>query len=477
MPALPSFRSVYALGEWLRQIYKGQNDATAYPHYVRKRARNPKWEGPYYFYAKHWRRDLLLVLEQIRLSVKSNVPLSPAFAAAAQDYTVKEKGWSPRRASRFFTLTGLSVLVFFTLLGALATIADEGPEAIAELVEPGLFGLWLIIVARHQRYKPAAVFAALQTRIDAGHSLSESMARLTIFFPKDLVSLVGMAEKTGQLDTVLDSFSGETLKQWTAQRELSRVLRYIGISLAIQGAVATFLVVKVMSVFEEVLLEAGVDPDAAHYIPGLHIPLPSLLDFYNIANFVSVHKVHLVGVCWLICLWLWMRPKRKRRNWASRFESTALLLIPGLRGLLARQNLGTIAFMLHELLRAGVPLEQALDTVEHGDLHPLYRRWVGGVRRRVLNGVSLRDACTGLRLLAPIPRSFVGLIAMGETHGRLESSLRYLAENYQAQVERRKTLLMGCVLPLGVIAMGYVVLAVEASMFQALIDLADAFIV
>jgi type IV pilus assembly protein PilC len=370
----------------------------------------------------------------------------------------------------------LGVLVLFTLLGALATIADEGPEAIVELVEPGLFGLWLILVARHQRYKPAAVFATLQARIDAGHSLSESMARLPIFFPKDLVSLVGMAEKTGKLDTVLDTFSGATLKQWTAQRELSRVLRYIGISFAIQGAVATFMVVKVMSIFEETLLEVGADPDAPHHIPGLHIPLPSLMDFYNIANFISVHKIHVVGICWLIALWLWMRPKRKRRNWASRFESTALLLIPGLHGLLARQNLGTITFMLHELLRAGVPLEQALDTVQYSDLHPLYKRWVGGVRRRILNGVSLREACSGTQLLAPIPRSFVGLIAMGETHGRLENSLNYLAEQYQAQVERRKKLLMGCVLPVGVFSMGYVVLAIEASMFQALVDLADAFI-
>jgi len=66
------------------------------------------------------------------------------------------------------------------------------------------------------------------------------------------------------------------------------------------------------------------------------------------------------------------------------------------------------------------------------------------------------------------------MVAMGETHGRLEETLAYLAEQYQAGVERRKKFLRSCVLPMGVFLMGYIVLSLETALFQAMVDMADA---
>lgn len=54
----------------------------------------------------------------------------------------------------------------------------------------------------------------------------------------------------------------------------------------------------------------------------------------------------------------------------------------------------------------------------------------------------------------------------GDAPGHLEGTLLYLAEQYQAEVERRKKLLSSCVLPMGVFLMGYIVLSVDRRRFK-----------
>ncbi|MBL7649896.1 MAG: type II secretion system F family protein [Candidatus Hydrogenedentes bacterium] len=414
------------------------------------------------------------MLEQIRLGVKANVPLGSSLAAAAEDFLYLERGWTPQRVARLSKVAGISLLLLLSLLGALGALATVGPEAIRGLIRPIVIAFWLYFAAVKRHYKPMGVLVSLQRSINQGCSLSEAMGKLPRFFPAELVSQVAMAERTGNLEVILDNFSTETVKKWTAQRDFSRVLNYVWIGLSIQAGVIAFLAVKVFSVFEEILMELHVPLGSAHTVPGLPVPLPSIEDIFAIANFFSVHRYHVAMICWLAGLWLVLRPWRRRRVWSSRVESTFLLSIPGLRGMVARQNLASIAFQLNQYLLAGVPLEHALDVVSRGGLHPLYARWVAQVRKRILNGSTLREACSHDARAVPVPGSFIAMVAMGETHGRLEETLAYLAEQYQAGVERRKKFLRSCVLPMGVFLMGYIVLGLETALFQAMVDMADA---
>lgn len=447
-----------------------------FPRSVESKAADPKWQGPYYLRANRWHEDLLLVLEQIRLGVKANVPLGSSLAAAAEDFLYLERGWTPQRVARLSKIAGLSFLLVLSLLGALGAIVTVGPEANPGLVRPIVIAFWLFFAAAKRHYKPMSVLVSLQRSMNQGCTLSEAMGKLPRFFPAELVAQVAMAERTGNLETILDNFSTETIKKWTAQRDFARVINYLWAGLIIQAGVIAFLVVKVLSVFEEILAELGVSLSGAHTIPGLPVPLPSIEGIFNVANFISVHRYHIAMICWLVGLWLVLRPLRRRRIWSSRVESTFLLSIPGLRGMVARQNLASIAFQLNQFLLAGVPLEHALEVVSRGGLHPLYGRWVAQVRKRILNGSSLREACSHGARAVPVPGSFVALISMGETHGRLEETLAYLAEHYQAGVERRKKILRNCVMPLGVLLMGYIVLSLETALFQAMVDMADAII-
>lgn len=445
-----------------------------YPYLVESKISKKKWLGPSYRFASQWRNDLMHVLEQARLTVKSNMPMGPAFAAAAEDYLHVETIWSPQRVARLFKIVGLSILLFLGVVAAVFPSMDDKAHILPRLIEPTLVAVWLYLTIRGHQYKPVMVLAALQSRLEAGQTLSEAMGHLPRFFPSDLVAFVRIGENTGKLGTILEEFSKESVKILTAQRALNKILWYIGLGLAIQFSVISFLWIKVVPVFYEVLNEMGRRGSGYWPSPEILIPLPSTNTLTLMVDFL--HYTGAVFLALLLPLFLWFRKRRVRRSWASRMETTLLFGIPGLRGLVVRQNLASATYMLRHLLVAGVPLERALEAVAQADLHPLYRRCFARIRSRVLNGDSLRDACAGIHLLAPIPGSFVSMLAMAESTGELEKALGYLADKYYAEAERRRYLLFSCVLPAGVFLLGYIVLSIEMSIFKSMIALGDALI-
>ena len=444
-----------------------------YPIYVLDKISTPDWPGPYYFRKKRWQGDLLMVLDQLRLCVRANAPMGPALGMAAQDLLEADHVWSSYRVGRLLKVLGIAAIGAIALLSSLSAILEEGGNGIPRLIKPILLCVWLVFALRKELHKPAAIFAVLHNQLSAGRTLSEAMARMPRFFPKDLVALIAVGEETGKLGEVLDSFSQKSIVLWTGERELNNGMRYVTMLLAMLSGIVAFMMTKVLPVFEEIQMDQGVVTDTARWIPGTYIPLPSILDLFAIGDFLTAHLTSIIGAAWLIALWIYIRPMRKRRNWASRVESTLLFSIPGLRGLVARQNLGMMAYMLRALLAAGASMEHALNTLIAGDFHPLYISWLRKVRASVMNGNTLRDACGGIRMV-PVPHSFLALIAMGESHGRLDQSLAYIAEQYETQVERRRKFLMAMVFPLGIFFAGYGVLSIEMASFQAFIAMSDS---
>lgn len=191
------------------------------------------------------------------------------------------------------------------------------------------------------------------------------------FFPLNLWPKSPWRSGQGSLEKILDNFSNETVKKWTAQRDLAQSELCVN-GLSIQAGVIAFLAVKVFSVFEETLAELHIPLGGAHTVPGLPIPLPSIEDIFTIANFVSAHRYHIAMVCWLLGLWLVLCPGAGgesgravlSRYFSCQFQGCAAWW----RGKISPPS----PSQLNQYLLAGVPLERALDVVAQGGLHPLY---------------------------------------------------------------------------------------------------------
>lgn len=124
-------------------------------------------------------------------------------------------------------------------------------------------------------------------------------------------------------------------------------------------------------------------------------------------------------------------PKRERSWFAPRISTTDVAL-------LTRQ--------LATLVRAALPLEEALLAVSQQNEKPAVQRVVAAVRAKVIEGETLAGALRGFPRV--FPEIFCATIAAGEQSGKLDSVLERLAEYTESRDQLRQRILGALLYPI-----------------------------
>lgn len=452
------------------------------PASYRRIAARPAWRGPVYWNARTWRRDVVLVVEQMQSLIRCNAPLAAGLAAAAEEEQRIRTAWSPQRTTAVVRNALLAGLMFtFGISIALDPDGLGSGRAVTMAVMLVLLGGWAIWRFVLNRSSRLAVFLALEHRLSGGMSLSDAVASLPRFFPRHLADLVEAGEATGDMNRAFGQFSEAMIASLGLHRQLKLTMHYIKVVLLAQALVVGFLLVKVLPVWLEILTE--LHPEGPVYRPSfgamgfLNIILPSFDTLASLPHAAASWSRPLLALLALYVCWRVLARFRGRRSWASRGLSTIVLYIPWVRAMVVRHNLGLIASMLHGLLRAGVPLDGALGQVTESELLPAYRAWLEKFRARIQQGDSAAEALARTRSRRLIPDSFAGLLEAGERTGQLPEMLEQVGLLYRGQVERQIRVMAALVLPLGVFLLGYVTLCAQTIAFGALASIFDSLIV
>jgi len=122
---------------------------------------------------------------------------------------------------------------------------------------------------------------------------------------------------------------------------------------------------------------------------------------------------------------------------------------------------GELASLYHELaqlLRTGLPLSRAAETLERGPLPPASRAMVGALRKAADRGEGVAEV---LAAVPPLDRAVLGA---GEKSGHLDRCLGALATYHEALDRVRRTLIARCAYPLFLVHFGALVLALPKLM-------------
>jgi general secretion pathway protein F len=112
---------------------------------------------------------------------------------------------------------------------------------------------------------------------------------------------------------------------------------------------------------------------------------------------------------------------------------------------------------LATLVRAALPLEEALLAVSEQSEKPAVRRVVAAVRARVVEGESLAEALRGFPLT--FPEIFRATIAAGEQSGKLDVVLERLADYTESRDQLRQRILGALLYPIVLTVMCIAVIA------------------
>ena len=312
----------------------------------------------------------------------------------------------------------------------------------ATMINSGLSLLRALVILEEQteNSKLQEIIGQIASDVEGGRSLSDAMAEHEDF-PKLFIALIRAGETAGMLDQVLmrvaDTFEAElALRQKIKSAMTYPVIVFI-MAIALTGVMLVFIVPTFESLFTQL---------------GGSLPLPTQI-LVSMSEFVS----SLLGIILIFVVPIagWSAFKAYRKTEAGRLQlDTIKLKLPVFGDLFHKIAIVRFARNLGTLLRAGVPILQALeitsDTVNNG----VIGKAVDDVKDGVRQGRSIAEPLTEHEVF---PAMVVQMIAVGEETGAVDAMLDKIADFYDREVQATTEQLTALMEPLMIGVLGGIV--------------------
>jgi type IV pilus assembly protein PilC len=291
--------------------------------------------------------------------------------------------------------------------------------------------------------------------VSSGQSLSRSFAKFPRVFSEFTISMVKIGESSGTLSQSLTYLAEELKKRQILRRKiLSAMLYPLFITIAtlgITGALTVFIFPKIMPIFISLHAE---------------LPLTTRI-LLGVSTYLQHWGVYtVIGVCVVVALFLFIRSCFE----GLRYMSDYVLLKLPIAGRIARMyNLATFARTLGLLLKSGIAVGEAAEITAQTTRNRVYRHAYLRMNESVMKGEQISKSL--LRESRLFPDMFSHMISIGEKTGNLSSTLIYLAEMYENEVEEATKGLSSSIEPLLMIVMGLLVGLIAISVITPIYDI------
>lgn len=297
-----------------------------------------------------------------------------------------------------------------------------------------------ILTEQTESRQLAKIVADIRDDIEAGSSLSASMAKHPKAFDSLYVSMVKAGETGGVLDDVLLRVADTIEKQVALRQKVKSAMTYPIMALSLITVITAAMLIFIVPMFEELYNSLGGT-----------LPLPTRI-LLMVSKFIAgwgglVILVVVIGGIVFIVRW-------NRTENGKRTMDKVKLRIPILGGIAHKASLARFARTLSVLLRSGVPLLESLDIVGETVNNAVVSDAVADVKEGVRGGESL---VAPLAHHSVFPPMVVQMMAVGEDTGALDTMLDKIAEFYEGEVEALVEGLTSLIEPLLILVMGIAV--------------------
>ena len=276
-----------------------------------------------------------------------------------------------------------------------------------------------IIAEDTQDKKLRTILAAVSSDLRGGSSLTKALEVHTEAFPKYFVSMIRSAELTGRLDEVLDQLSVYLDREIETRRKVKSAMTYPS-------------VIFVMAIGTIVLLSVFVLPKFVEFFESFDAELPwATKALIAMAGFMGAWGTFMAIVGLWFVLFVALLTRRER---GKLVRDRVYLGFPKVGALLRTASIERFCRILSVLVRAGVPLPDALAVAAETTGNRVYRRAIAVIRTSIMRGNGLAGPIADSGLFPAAARQ---MIRVGESTGTLEEQLASAAEFYGRELEYR----------------------------------------
>ena len=301
------------------------------------------------------------------------------------------------------------------------------------------------------------VFSKIADDINSGHSLSSAMENFRFELGNLTIAMVQLGEKTGNLDESLYSLA-DMLEEIRANvvkfKKAMAYPRNVMIAMAIAFTILiSYVVPQFKAIFEQL---------------HSHLPLPTLilLKLEYIFNNFGPYVLALLFIFYVVFNYAINNNQQFRYGWHK-----FLLKVYLIKNIIKFATLSRFTLVFSELIRAGIPIAEALDTsIAMVDNLPLKKK-LQSVRFTVEKGGTLNK---GLEETGLFENMIIQMVRAGEDSGTLDTMIKKVAEYYKMRFDAIIDGLSEAIEPIMLLIIASMVLLLALGIFLPMWDMGNA---
>jgi general secretion pathway protein F len=302
-----------------------------------------------------------------------------------------------------------------------------------------------------------SVFSKLAEDINSGHSLSSSMENFRFELGNLTIAMVELGEKTGNLDealyslaNMLEEIRANVIKFKKAMAYPRNVMIAMGIAFTI---LISYVVPQFKSIFEELHAE-------------LPLPTKILLFLEHLFNTYGPYVLAILFLAFIVFKYLINNYTHIRYGWHKLLLKTYLI-----KNIIKFATLSRFTLVFSELVRAGIPIAEALDTsTGMVDSLPLKEKLLS-VRATVEKGGTLNQGLADTELFENM---IIQMIRAGEDSGALDAMVKKVAEYYKMRFDAIIDGLSEAIEPIMLLIIACMVILLALGIFLPMWSMGDA---
>jgi type IV pilus assembly protein PilC len=302
----------------------------------------------------------------------------------------------------------------------LATLLDSGMGLL-----PGLQFL-----LRHCKSKPfKEILSAVSEDVAAGNPLSEALGKYPNTFPALYIRMLEVGERTGDVTPALRQVVSYMERQKEMMKNAVRPLIYPAIVMLLAAGVMVLFLTSILPKMEVLFTALNTD---------LPITTRAMM---AMSDFIIANRLWL----FLAALALPIIALRYFRSSRGRFTLARMSLRAPLIGdMILKSETVQFSRTLALLLKAGVPMAEAISVTEQSLSNLVIRDAVKDIRQGLFDGKEFSEL---LRATHQFPELLVEMVSVGEETDTLDSTLANLADAYEVEVKEHTDALTGLIEP------------------------------
>jgi len=301
------------------------------------------------------------------------------------------------------------------------------------------------------------VFAKIADDINSGHSLSASMENFRYELGNLTIAMVELGEKTGNLDEALYALA-DMLEEIRANvikfKKAMAYPRNVMIAMAIAFTILiSYVVPQFKAIFEEL---------------NANLPLPTiiLLKLEYIFNNFGPYVLAALAAAFITFKYMINNYESVRFKWHQFLLKTYLI-----KNIIKYSTLSRFTLVFSELIRAGIPIAEALDTaISMIDNLPLKQKLLS-VRITVEKGGTLNK---GLEETGLFENMIIQMVRAGEDSGTLDTMIKKVAEYYKMRFDAIIDGLSEAIEPIMLLIIAAMVILLALGIFLPMWDMGNA---